>query len=1161
MRLARNKKTTTRTIVPTTTPSPRTGSFEITHWRTVNWHNLLTQQQHVVGDIFNLGPNESGKTTLMDGIHAALTLGEPHMEWNSAADPSASATRLRREGRTLRDIIFRVNQTWSNATPSIVYFAAEFTNRTTGEIYSIGVGAYAQTPKSDPIKWGFVIPEKLKDIQLTDETGDRVHDQETLEKLHGSHNVFGVRRFRQRIAEVFFGTLNDYDAVLELLNLGKSYNRLVQQSNNFSALFRSALPPPDPGDFESARAQLQSISAIRSAIESLRDQKTKLERIHASTIAVRNHRAALIRYDLRDIVTELEREEGRAKTARDALADLSTTRQETEAELERVNIGISTSSGIVRDLERTGVDDLQQSTEAAEEEHDKAAERLRIETLRAEDARQKVQAHVQAEESAWNALSKALSIVSKTVGDQRKILPKNASAAFPGLFSDIQADLRLPTPTEPGLPDALRVHLDNLDELILNEKNRIARERREVDDRLKEGTTALGRATTALDELALQRDIPPTPTLPQTIRGLEDQVHVAYQHLEYRPQRETDAALLEAYLPREVLAAILPIAAETTDRIRSLVEARTPYAKIVDVESLQLRPIPSDSILHALDHERTHPDVLCYLVAEYGEVRLRDVGAPRLHGERVVWKNGEVFDGHAWMMADVQTKPRFIGKDAREQLKLQRKAELEAEIALHEKAIAEIEKEQARLLNESNSFETVRTEVKTAINRTRLNQTAAHAQTIRGELSGLRIILANQEAAMERERVEWSGRRDRLAALKKRAEETGAAEKLALLSAARQKLSGLRLKQIELEKALNLIDYKAGEQKIIRDNATANIGPLQVTRDQKLAVLASTLQLTAAEVEAHLRETGFARLKNVEQKRAEANTAVGEEQKEIENALVLLSAKRSLRYDREKNTVYEAIGNRPLGDILTHLESSLADKDIENVEATRILSEQIIVAGIAATIKEAADEMIERVEKVNKQLQTADFRGVIFRIRHTPVSDPKTAQLRKLVMESSAEASQETLADFIRVHLETTADQTEIPALFDYREWYDFAISTVGASEDPSEDRTSKGSGGRQAAPKYLFMFCLFSLLYDRINARLRLVLIDEAFQRIDPGNIDQLIRFAKKRGLLLVVTNTELDGATEAMGASTVNMFHKNDRDETFVLPWTKMATGVYAR
>jgi len=66
-----------------------------------------------------------------------------------------------------------------------------------------------------------------------------------------------------------------------------------------------------------------------------------------------------------------------------------------------------------------------------------------------------------------------------------------------------------------------------------------------------------------------------------------------------------------------------------------------------------------------------------------------------------------------------------------------------------------------------------------------------------------------------------------------------------------------------------------------------------------------------------------------------------------------------------------------------------------------------------------------------------------------------------------------------------------------------------GQSQDLPRQRLRFGSEGEQAVPTYLLVLAVASLLYDRTDARVRVLLLDEAFLGIDAGRREVLLQFA----------------------------------------------------
>ncbi|MDD3000096.1 MAG: ATP-binding protein, partial [Candidatus Riflebacteria bacterium] len=72
-------------------------NFILKRIRLLNFHNFLDETITLNGHLFLLGGNGSGKTTILDSVHFALTAGGQRMELNSAARMGEHARNL---GRT-----------------------------------------------------------------------------------------------------------------------------------------------------------------------------------------------------------------------------------------------------------------------------------------------------------------------------------------------------------------------------------------------------------------------------------------------------------------------------------------------------------------------------------------------------------------------------------------------------------------------------------------------------------------------------------------------------------------------------------------------------------------------------------------------------------------------------------------------------------------------------------------------------------------------------------------------------------------------------------------------------------------------------------------------------------------------------------------------------
>ena len=127
-----------------------------------------------------------------------------------------------------------------------------------------------------------------------------------------------------------------------------------------------------------------------------------------------------------------------------------------------------------------------------------------------------------------------------------------------------------------------------------------------------------------------------------------------------------------------------------------------------------------------------------------------------------------------------------------------------------------------------------------------------------------------------------------------------------------------------------------------------------------------------------------------------------------------------------------------------------------------------------------------------------------------------------------------------------------LPKFLDYRHWFDYQlhIKTTGAEDgmELTSDIRRLGSGGEQAVPNYLLIMAMGALLFNQIGARVRVLLFDEAFYGIDAARRDELLRFASRLGITLVLATPEMDGVTEAMRESTTLLLEKNEKNEVFI-------------
>src|SRR5438552_4544798 len=96
--------------------------FHIRRVRVINFHNLVDETLQVRKNLFLIGDNQSGKTTVLDAVHFALSAGV-EMEFNAAARFGPRTE----PGRNLASIVLRYDLERDTAQrgPSVMYAAVE----------------------------------------------------------------------------------------------------------------------------------------------------------------------------------------------------------------------------------------------------------------------------------------------------------------------------------------------------------------------------------------------------------------------------------------------------------------------------------------------------------------------------------------------------------------------------------------------------------------------------------------------------------------------------------------------------------------------------------------------------------------------------------------------------------------------------------------------------------------------------------------------------------------------------------------------------------------------------------------------------------------------------------------------------------------------------
>lgn len=216
---------------------------------------------------------------------------------------------------------------------------------------------------------------------------------------------------------------------------------------------------------------------------------------------------------------------------------------------------------------------------------------------------------------------------------------------------------------------------------------------------------------------------------------------------------------------------------------------------------------------------------------------------------------------------------------------------------------------------------------------------------------------------------------------------------------------------------------------------------------------------------------------------------------------------------------------------------------------------------------EALDLTMERLNKVLKECP-AFSNGEHYQFKRTV--RPSYEKLLDFIKDIGKFGAQEDLLggvgdipkqfeDLLKEKTATGAGSVVSP-LDDYREFYEFNIEIMRKDPLTSKDRVAghlskrigPGSGGEHRAPLYVIAGAAMASAYklDRNNRDgIRLILLDEAFNKMDPTNITATMRYLEDLGLQVFMASPgENQGVLNAFMHRYYDIIRDTDRNVVFV-------------
>ena len=289
----------------------------------------------------------------------------------------------------------------------------------------------------------------------------------------------------------------------------------------------------------------------------------------------------------------------------------------------------------------------------------------------------------------------------------------------------------------------------------------------------------------------------------------------------------------------------------------------------------------------------------------------------------------------------------------------------------------------------------------------------------------------------------------------------------------------------------------------------------------------------------------------------EIGSLVGSEDSRAKGGLIhheLLWTKYAFTYREDVNDLVDQDG-RSLSKITTIVKEQLDQLENSVNDSRRKLLEKTILGDLSNQYTRDLYRLRESLDAVNLMLEGLSFGRSQYRFTQRIKNEYKDVYGIVRRAGKIDEESQKQLKAFFESKLQDLRMQPDgsLPSFLDYRHWFDYqlhikSIGQEGAGIELTNDIRRLGSGGEQAVPNYLLIMAMSALLYNQINSKIRILLFDEAFYGIDAERREELLRFANRLELALVIATPEMDGVTEAMRASTTLLLEKNADNEIFI-------------
>ncbi len=1053
----------------------------LTRIRLINWHYLVDHTLDVEGSLYLFGKNESGKSSILDALQFVLVGDLRRVRFNASAQE---------EGRSGRDllgyVLCKVGEEYRRAEATS-YVALQFADAD-GRPFVVGAVVDGHHDGREEHSF-FMLADQALDDHLFLDHGRRPYSRRDFQAR--ARSLPGLR---------IYPSTEEYQDALR--------NRLGQLNERFFDLFVKAFAfkpvanirdfvysyvldkePVDVGAMRRTREELEKLGQIAARVEAqigalgelvqAGERRAAVERVlrlHDYLVQSAGREQAQAAWEAYQCRHAALQEEIAVLAGR--LAEGEAHERQAQAELDQAQAALGQDARYVQRQAWQG-----------------EAERLRQAVAEARDRREMLLLELRGEAGR---LSEALALLDGAQPDQTLLAPLRAfrswAAGLPEALDDPQAAA--------AQVDGVRQALHGLNDWARSEKARVSErirqlraEAAQIDARLQGlrqgGRLSVPREADALRELLAPLLGGPPPYLCELLEVPDESWQNAVEGVLGRHR-------FDLLVPPERFVACLALY-EQEGRARGIHGVR-----LVDVRRVLAEGRAAQPGSLAAQVQATDPAARRYVSHLLGDCLTCDTAAELRRHRRAVTRTCMLYSSYAATHLDPAVyRDWFIGQRARGRQIERLEAELER-----------LARELAGLADPLRRWEE------------RIQATTApdlYARWLATDLPRLPDLALRQAD---------------LAAVERRLAETDWAD----LEARQARLEELRRRRDHLLTTLQGLSEQQGQVK-------QSLRHLELEEDG----LRAAMQAAEARV-AELEAAGPSEWV------AEAQARYGEvRRQQPPERIVEVYTRQRQGYETQLRNVGEEIRTRqldyqrasdfrapinpddvgPYRQELARLEATELPQRRQEIERARADAEIEFREHFIHRLREQILQAQKRLEQMNEALRQVKFTGTRYHFTHRP--HPTYERYYDLIVRQSSELMGLPLLEgaFYEQHKaivdelfeKLTAqgpgvNQAEVDELCDYRNHLTYDIDLI--QDDGRRESFSKvgrtQSGGKTQAPYYVAMVAAFADLYrvadDRRNDTARLIVFDEAFNRMDRENTQSALELMK-RYRLQVITAT----------------------------------------